>query len=116
MEAIWFVDINNKAEGPFTIREMKREERITPDTLVWKEGFPAWVHAKDVRELDSLFKDRSSDDEDQDSDEDRDLTSEKNLTDEELVLSFQFDPFFFLFLVFAFVLIVAYVFHLLSSN
>jgi hypothetical protein len=57
MEKIWYVSINNTQEGPYSVEDLKWDNRITPDTLVWKQGFPHWIPIRDVPELKSLFKD-----------------------------------------------------------
>jgi hypothetical protein len=51
---IYFILENNKHEGPYTIEELKAKG-ITRDTLVWKEGLPAWVAASEVEELDYIL-------------------------------------------------------------
>lgn len=40
--------------GPFSLDELK-EKNIKDETLVWKEGLPDWVPARNLRELESLF-------------------------------------------------------------
>lgn len=57
LEKVWFIDIAGKKEGPFSVLDLRRDERITPDTLVWKQGFPAWLPIRDVPELNSIFED-----------------------------------------------------------
>ena len=53
----WFIDILGNEEGPFALQELESDRRITPDTLVWKEGFEDWIPAGDVKELQFLFED-----------------------------------------------------------
>ena len=50
-EQIWYVDIEGVKEGPFSIRELKRDARLTPDTLAWRPGFESWVPIKHIPEL-----------------------------------------------------------------
>lgn len=57
MEKIWYIDIQGKREGPFSVFDLRRDERITPDTLVWKEGFTNWKPIRQVPELKDLFED-----------------------------------------------------------
>jgi hypothetical protein len=57
MEKVWFISIVDKAEGPFTLSELKNDPRVTPDTLVWKEGFAKWLPLRDVAEAAGIFKD-----------------------------------------------------------
>ena len=53
----WFVIIENQQEGPLSLLDLKRERRFTPDTLVWKKGFPEWTRARFIPEMKELFKD-----------------------------------------------------------
>jgi hypothetical protein len=57
MDKIWYIDVNGKSEGPFSIDDLRRDLRITPDTLVWKEGFPSWKPIRKVPELKAVFAD-----------------------------------------------------------
>ena len=40
--------------GPFTLEQL-REKNISEGTLVWKEGLPDWVPARNLSDLESLF-------------------------------------------------------------
>lgn len=60
MEKKWFIEINGIAQGPYSILDLKRDHRITPDTLVWRAGFPKWVMMRYVPELKEVFKDKPS--------------------------------------------------------
>lgn len=53
----WFIDIEGKKEGPFSISDLKRDNRITPDTLAWKQGFIRWKKIRDIPELKEIFAD-----------------------------------------------------------
>lgn len=57
MDKIWYILINNKREGPFSIIELKRDSRLTPDTHVWRDGWTSWQKVRDVPELEELFHD-----------------------------------------------------------
>jgi len=57
MVEIWFVLIDGKCEGPYSIPQLKRNTRITPDTYVWKEGFTEWKPMRSVPELKEVFTD-----------------------------------------------------------
>lgn len=57
MDKIWYIEITGKKEGPFSILELRRDERVTPDTLVWKEGFKKWIPIREVPELKVVFED-----------------------------------------------------------
>lgn len=54
---IWYIKVNGKQEGPFSYADLKRDRRLTPDTLVWKQGFETWLPIREVSELKNLFKD-----------------------------------------------------------
>lgn len=53
----WFIIFENRQEGPYTLLELKKDRRFTPDTLVWKKGFLEWIPARLVPEMQELFKD-----------------------------------------------------------
>ena len=57
VDKIWFIAVQGKQEGPYSILDLKRDPRITPDTLVWKEGFVNWLPMRHVPELKEVFKD-----------------------------------------------------------
>jgi Interferon-induced transmembrane protein/GYF domain 2 len=40
--------------GPFSLEQL-REKNITGETLVWKEGLPDWVPARNLSDLETLF-------------------------------------------------------------
>lgn len=46
----YWVIINNKQEGPFTLEELARYP-LTLQTPVWHQGLPQWVKVKDVAEV-----------------------------------------------------------------
>ncbi len=99
MDKIWFVDVNGKQEGPFSIQELKSLTAITPDTLVWREGFDQWRAIRKVHELEDLFKDEQDSEED-DSEENK-LNPKKIPDDDELALSLpgEFPPVIWLMLI-----------------
>jgi len=39
MEKVWYILIEDIEEGPFSSRELFFDNRVTLDTLVWKEGY-----------------------------------------------------------------------------
>ena len=56
--AAFFVAINGQQAGPFdanTIAAKVQSGEITRDSLVWKQGMPAWAPASGVAELASAF-------------------------------------------------------------
>ena len=54
MEQYYYTD-GKERYGPFTMEQL-RAKNITLDTLVWKEGMPDWVAAKNVSDLEALFQ------------------------------------------------------------
>lgn len=64
MEKIWYIQVDGTREGPFSFQELKKDLRITPDTLIWKSGFKKWVPIRSVPELKELFKDEPTPDHD----------------------------------------------------
>lgn len=98
---IWFIKIENQKEGPFSIWELKCDSRVTPDTLVWKDGFKDWIPARKVPELKSLF-------EDEEPPEDlKDRFKMKNLSTEDSILAIERSnfPFFFYWMLVLFIVI-----------
>lgn len=51
MERCWYLLIQGKREGPYTIEQLKKHPNLTPLTLVWKKGFAKWVPLGSVQEL-----------------------------------------------------------------
>lgn len=59
IETTYFVAVNNKQSGPFTINqidEMKKAGQFEKESLVWCQGMPEWQKAEDVVELQNVFK------------------------------------------------------------
>ncbi|HZV68161.1 MAG TPA: CD225/dispanin family protein [Saprospiraceae bacterium] len=54
MEQYYYTD-GKERYGPFTLDQM-RGRNVGPETLVWKEGMPDWVAAKNLSDLQSLFE------------------------------------------------------------
>lgn len=46
----WFAAIDGQPQGPFTEAQI-RERGLAPETLVWREGMPAWTALQEVPEL-----------------------------------------------------------------
>lgn len=53
----WYIDLDGKSEGPYSILDLRSNPFVTPETLVWKEGFTEWVPMGTVDELKAVFKD-----------------------------------------------------------
>lgn len=65
MNKEWFILIDNVKEGPYSTEDLRADRRLTPDTLVWKQGFETWVPVRSVPELKSLFEERKSEPEEE---------------------------------------------------
>jgi len=92
MDKIWFLFINGQREGPKSYDELKKDSRLNPDHLVWKQGFENWKKIRDVPELDALFKDEN----DNKNDNPESLENiETEPPRDELALDMQEPPYFF---------------------
>lgn len=109
MNKEWFIAIGGRQEGPYSIQELKGDERITPDTLVWKKGFKDWIPLRHVAELNDLFKDKP---EGKPLHEQEENTPSNLLSDEE-ALTLQPDPYSFLIWLLIAAAILIYVSYLL---
>ncbi|MFA6916680.1 MAG: DUF4339 domain-containing protein [Parachlamydiales bacterium] len=54
---IWYLWVNGKEEGPFSLAEVQSHPALTPDLYVRKEGSDKWTPARHVPELQRLFED-----------------------------------------------------------
>lgn len=57
-QSTFFVAVNGQQSGPFdmnALSSMVANGQLTKDTLVWKQGMPAWAAAGTLQELSSLF-------------------------------------------------------------
>lgn len=61
MQKIWYIKLNGTREGPYSVLDLKRDKRITPDTLVWRKGFDKWQKIRYVPELQIVFADDKGD-------------------------------------------------------
>jgi uncharacterized protein DUF4339 len=102
VEKIWFIIIAGKKEGPYSFLDLKRDVRITPDTLIWKEGFATWRPIREVKELEELFKDEPSTEEEEKQEEENPPSA---LSDNE-VLTLKKDPYFNIWIVVALFLVI----------
>lgn len=57
LSKVWFILIEGVKEGPYSISDLRRDPRVTPDTLVWRQGFKSWAPIRDVPELKAVFED-----------------------------------------------------------
>lgn len=57
MEKVWYIKIQGKREGPYTVEQLRQHKKVTPDTLVWDEANAIWVPIRTIPELQIIFKD-----------------------------------------------------------
>lgn len=50
----FYIQKKQKQKGPYTLEQLKTQ-KITPETLVWKEGLEDWTEAKNLEELKPLL-------------------------------------------------------------
>lgn len=107
MDKIWYILIKGIKEGPYSVDQLRCDTRITPDTWVWREGFEEWVPAREVEELQIIFKDEEQEE------ENTNINQPSNEIVEDDVIALQRDPSFnFLWLIL--VLILLYVLYLFN--
>lgn len=112
MNKIWYILVNGKEEGPFSVEELKNETLITPDTLAWKEGFEKWIPIRNIPELQIIFKDEEEVKSDEDDENNLKLPSLSQTEDDQLILDMQSSPPFFWWLIFI-IIILCYSFYLI---
>lgn len=111
----WFIVIENLQEGPYSLSELKRDKRFTPDTWVWKKGFKEWVAARFVPEMHDVFKDESAEPQAlHDPKKDNVIKPELGQPDQ-AILTMQQDPQPLLIWILILLLIILYTFYQLSD-
>lgn len=53
--SIYYMVLDEKSTGPYTLDEITLHPALTPETLVWKPGIDNWVAAKTLPELAPAF-------------------------------------------------------------
>lgn len=91
MEKIWFIIIDGRKEGPFSVEDLHDDKRINPDTLAWKAGLLNWLPIRDIKELQELFKDEPETD-NHDDDEEQNIIVEPRPIEDNEVISLRKDP------------------------
>ena len=56
----YYMVLDEKSTGPFTLDEVTLHPKLTPETLVWKPGLQDWVPAKTLPELFPAFNRQSN--------------------------------------------------------
>lgn len=55
-EPLWFIKIEGKEEGPYSFDQLRRDFRLTPDTLIRRAHSKKFAPIKSFKELKELFK------------------------------------------------------------
>jgi hypothetical protein len=108
MEKIWYLLMDGEEEGPYSVLDLRRHRRVTPDTLVRRAGQKKWLRIRDVRELKKVFQDA----------EDSSAPSKKgsSRTCEDGTLAMNYDPPSFLFWLLLMLLILLYAIYQLGQH
>lgn len=57
---VYYMVVDEKSTGPFSLDEITLHPALTPETLVWKPGLENWVAAKTLPELTPAFINQQS--------------------------------------------------------
>lgn len=57
---LYYMVVDEKSTGPFTLDEIKLHPALKPETLVWKPGIENWVAAMTLPELTPAFVNRNN--------------------------------------------------------
>lgn len=91
-DKVWYIAVEDKKEGPYSAHDLRNDFRVTPDTLVWREGFSNWVLLRFIPELQEIFQD---DEESEDLSEKSSKIVSPDFTNppkEEMVMALRYDP------------------------
>jgi hypothetical protein len=105
----WFIIIENQQLGPYSLLDLKKEPRFTPDTLVWKKGYKEWTKARFILELQKLFKDEPKPRALHEPKKSNGI--ESDLQQSQAALTLQQDPYQFLLWILVLLLIIFYTFY-----
>ena len=56
----YYIVVDEKTTGPFSLEELIKHPSLIPDSLVWKPGLDNWVPAKSMPEIASAFSAQNS--------------------------------------------------------
>lgn len=113
MEKIWFLLIDGKEEGPYSIADLRRHIRLTPDTPVRRKGTARWILLRFIPELQSLFEDEPESKPPSDKKKDK---NKSQLEDGGVVLALRQDPPSFWFWILIAAIVLFYVLYQLSHS
>lgn len=104
MDKVWYLLIDQKEEGPYSLKELRFDKRLTLETLVWKEGFPDWVPLKNIKELRKLVESPNGK-----NNNEKDGEIQKGMNSQsELALESSFDPNPLFLLILLIILLISY--------
>ncbi len=103
----WFIIVEHQQEGPYSLQDLKRDRRFTPDTLVWKKGFQEWIPARFIPEMKLIFKDEPKVKALHESEKGNALESDLG----QATLAMQQDPYQFWLWLLVFLLVILYTFY-----
>lgn len=109
-EKEWFIIVENRQEGPYSLFDLKNDRRFSPDTLVWKKGFKEWVAARNVAEIAEVFKDEPPSQTIQGLRQEKTLGSDLG-KESQLTLTLQQDPYQFILWILVVLLILIYTYY-----
>ena len=114
-EKVWFIILENKQEGPYSILDLKKEARFNPDTLIWKKGFKEWTAARNVAEIQEVFSDELPSQETQEPHQGKALGSDLG-QESQATLTMQQDPYQLILWILVVLLIIIYAFYQLLQK
>lgn len=89
---VWFIRVHDKIEGPYSIDELRADQRVDPDTLAWRKGFKYWLPIRSIPELEIIFKD-SQDKLEEDEKNEGSSCDLNGIKRDDSVLTLSYDPF-----------------------
>jgi hypothetical protein len=114
MDKEWFIIVGNQQEGPYDLIDLKKDPRVTPDTLVWKKGFKEWVPARLVAALTALFEDETESQPLHEKPKTKPLKTDLGL--EQVTVAMHQDPYQLLLWILLLLLVLFYAFYQLNDN
>lgn len=56
--SIWFAAIDGRQAGPLSeaeVSELVKRGKISEETLLWRQGLPAWKYAREIPEINKIL-------------------------------------------------------------
>lgn len=101
MRKEWYIRIEGASEGPYSISDLKKDPRLTPDTLAIREGMQNWLPIKDIPELKEIFEEKKTG-----TEEEKKPEEEEEVAGPERILEMSPDPNYLFYIILVVVLIV----------